>query len=83
MALDDYWNARASKIAASRAWRPKLLCLESYLPDHTLARDLYQSWGTLSRACHVHPYELDPTSDELEGWIDDVAVLTEHLQGFG
>lgn len=77
--LDDFWAERAPAVGSSRAWRPKLLCLDGYLDDHDLGRDVYQTWATLSRACHVHAYELDPTIDELRGWMADVAELRERL----
>lgn len=78
--LDDFWAERAPGVGESRAWRPKLLCLDAYLDDHDLGRDLYQTWATLSRACHVHAYEIDPTIDELRRWMDDVAGLRERLE---
>jgi hypothetical protein len=37
-------------------------------------------WETLSRACHVHAYELDPTADELRSWIDAVADVRYRLR---
>jgi hypothetical protein len=80
VAVDDYWAARAPGVGASRAWRPKLLCLDEYLPDRSVARNVHQTWGALSRACHLHPYELDPTSDELRTWIDAVTQLRDRLQ---
>src|SRR5262245_52314577 len=58
VSIDDYWTQRAPEVGTSRAWRPKLLCLEAYLGDPVLSGDIHQMWATLSRACHVHAYEL-------------------------
>ena len=37
--------------------------------DGTLPAQLHEAWGSLSRACHHHPYELAPTAGELATWI--------------
>jgi hypothetical protein len=33
------------------------------------------AWAALSHACHHHPYELSPTAEELERWMDTVEAL--------
>ncbi|MBM3673042.1 MAG: hypothetical protein FJW86_12805 [Actinobacteria bacterium] len=80
IAIDDFWADRATAVAQSRAWRPKLLCLETYLKDPELGREINQLWAALSRACHVHAYELDPTIDELRGWMDAVTEVELQLR---
>jgi len=37
--------------------------------DATIPAQLHEAWGSLSRACHHHPYELAPTTGELATWI--------------
>lgn len=59
--------------------RPRLLCLREYVPDELAERTSFL-WATLSRACHHHPYELSPTSDEITGWIADTEVLVAELE---
>lgn len=58
--------------------RPRLLCLREYVPDELAERASFL-WATLSRACHHHPYELSPTSDEVNGWIEDTDMLVSEL----
>ena len=58
--------------------RARMLCLPSYVSTAT-AHDAYFLWGTLSRACHQHPYELAPTAQELEDWLSGVEVVTERI----
>jgi hypothetical protein len=59
--------------------RPRLLCLREYVPDELAERTAFL-WATLSRACHHHPYELSPTSDEISGWIDDAESVIGDLE---
>lgn len=66
--LRDFW----ADALTGMGWAPtsvQLLCLPTYLAEPALARDLYDTWAQLSRACHAHPYELPPTIGELERWI--------------
>ena len=71
-ALDAYWRLRQPAVADSYAAQPKLLCLPTYL-DEPLARRAHHAWVALSNACHIGSYDLDPTADELEGWMNAVA----------
>lgn len=52
-----------------------LTCLPFYLSDSHVARRTRQCWNELSTACHAHPYELEPTLPELEGWITEIVNL--------
>ena len=54
--------------------RAQLLCLPS-LMDHRQAKEIAFVWSALSRSVHHHPYEMPPTAEELEGWIDVVESL--------
>lgn len=77
-ALDRYWAAPAPGMEACNA-TTKLLCLRSYVDDPATAHLARQTWASLSRACHHHPYELAPTATELRGWIDDVRDIVAGL----
>ena len=65
-ALDDYWKARGLPLDRC-PMRAQLVCLREYAPadDASTASAFEQTWATLSRACHHHPYELTPTIAEL------------------
>ena len=74
-ALDDLWKRRAPGLEKCSA-RAQLLVLGAYLTKHgDLADRVSYAWVGLSRACHLHAYELPPTADELASWIDTVAQL--------
>jgi hypothetical protein len=73
-ALDDLWRGKRSGIEAANM-RTQLLCLPSFLGDEEFAGRVAHSWGALTRACHQHPYELAPTAQELERWLE----ITQHL----
>jgi hypothetical protein len=77
-ALDDLWRARDLKMDRVSA-RAQLLCLSAYLKDDDLSAEVRHAWGTLSRACHHHPYELAPTSTELRRWIEAVGALVARV----
>ena len=65
-AIDAYWKSRNLPLDRC-SMRAQLVCLREYSPsdDATVAPAIEQTWGTLSRACHHHPYELTPTIAEL------------------
>ena len=73
-ALDAYWRVRQPAVASSWAMQPKLLCLPTYL-DEPLARRAHHAWVSLSNACHIGSYDLDPSADELDGWMNVVAEV--------
>jgi hypothetical protein len=77
-AIADVLATRAPGAERSPA-RARLLCLVEYVPT-PLARQTAFVWGTLSRVCHHHPYELAPTGEELHGWIDAAEVAVERLE---
>ncbi len=69
--LVDFWHSHG----LSFDWcgtRQQLTCLREYLPDKGLAGQLYESWATLTRACHHQPYELAPTLEELTALLGTV-----------
>jgi hypothetical protein len=60
--------------------RAQLICLPTYLRGEAeLAEELSYDWAALSRACHQHPYELPPTSEELHQWIANVERLASYV----
>jgi hypothetical protein len=73
-ALDELWSKQAPGVERAST-RCQLLCLPSYLPDRQLAGRAAHAWAALTRACHHHPYELPPTAEELDGWLDTVEAV--------
>jgi hypothetical protein len=72
--LDELWSQTHPGIERAST-RCQLLCLTGYLPDRRLAGRAAHAWAALTRACHHHPYELPPTADELERWLDAVEAV--------
>ena len=62
--LRRYWDRKAPGVARLNM-RAQLNCLGAYLSPPSLSRDVAFTWHALSRATHHHPYELDPTREEL------------------
>jgi hypothetical protein len=58
--------------------RAKLNCARLHLPS-ALAGDLSYTWHALSRATHHHPYELDPTREELGALLGLCVALVQAL----
>lgn len=77
-ALDDLWRSRGLEMDRVSA-RAQLLCLGVYLKDDDLTASVRHAWGTLSRSCHHHPYELAPTADELRMWVQTARALVERV----
>jgi len=76
--LDQFWERQLPQMRqASRA--TQLACLEQYLKDPEAVWGIRTAWGTLSQACHHHPYELAPTAAELEQWFAAVERLVARL----
>lgn len=69
--VDAYWTERQLPLG-SLPTQAQLVCLRMMTPEGTLPAQLHEAWGSLSRACHHHPYELAPTAEELAAWIDVV-----------
>ncbi len=61
--------------------RTQLLCLPVYLrSDPELAARTAWTWHRLSRACHAHPYELAPGSQEIRQWIEQVEGIVGEVE---
>jgi cytochrome c5 len=69
-------RAHGAELCPARA---QLLCLPEYISTVT-ALEAAVLWGSLSRACHQHPYELAPTWEELAGWLDRVERVASELE---
>ncbi|HZU19332.1 MAG TPA: hypothetical protein VFD01_22390 [Candidatus Dormibacteraeota bacterium] len=72
--LRRFWRGREPGLAEVQNLRCQLVCFTS-LCDRTLGDRVHQAWLALSHACHHHPYELGPTADELQGWMETVEAL--------
>ncbi|MFC7830075.1 hypothetical protein [Streptomyces sp. NPDC057375] len=77
-ALRRYWQARKPQLARCPP-HAQALCLASYA-DQDTARRWSATWGGLSRACHYHGYELEPTQVELRAWRDEVERVVGALE---
>lgn len=67
--LDELWSVRCPGLSETSA-RCQLICLPEFLGDRALAGRVGVAWDGLSRACHLHVYELAPTAEELGGWLE-------------
>jgi hypothetical protein len=67
--MEDLWQLSAPGLEDTTA-RCQLLCLAHFLGDPELAGRIHATWEGLSRSCHIQVYELAPTAEELEGWLE-------------
>lgn len=67
-ALAGIWKSTYPRMEDAR-WSTQLACLDEVVSDPSLVADVRAAWASLSRACHHHHYELDPTAAELDRWI--------------
>jgi hypothetical protein len=74
--LDALWALRSPGMRSTTA-RCQLLCLGYFLRDAELAGRVSLTWSELSRACHLRVYELPPTLEELQTWLECAWVLAE------
>lgn len=78
LTLDAFWHEQAPEVA-SASMRAQLLCLRE-LGDEESGEQASDLWGSLSGACHHHPYDLSPTAGELLAWIEGVEGLGARLR---
>jgi hypothetical protein len=78
-ALDEFWSQNAPGMERAST-TCQLLCLPAYLPDRQLAGKAAHAWAALTRACHHHPYELPPTAEELDRWLEVADAMTHQLR---
>jgi hypothetical protein len=76
-ALARFWASKAPGVEHA-SMRSQLLCLRSYV-DPEVSENVAYAYDGLTRACHHQPYELEPTADELSGWLGDVGALADRL----
>jgi hypothetical protein len=74
--LERYWALRAPGVQRLNM-RAQLGCLGVYLAPAALAREVAFTWHALSRATHHHPYDLDPTREELDSLISAAERLVD------
>ncbi len=77
-ALRQYWHLREPGLERCST-HAQLLCLVVYFRDRDLARQTSAIWSALSRACHHHPYELNPTADELRAWLASARAFADEV----
>ncbi len=77
--MDQLWQLRSPGMRHTSA-RCQLLCLGDFLHDPALAGRVSVTWSALSRACHVHVYELPPTVEELGAWMECAWELAEAVR---
>jgi hypothetical protein len=76
--VHDAWTAIAPAMTDC-PMRSQLICLRGYIRTDLAARTSHL-WWTLSRACHHHAYELAPSAQELERWLDETDTVTLALK---
>ena len=74
--MRDLWRRRAPGVE-TLSLRAQFLCLGEYVRSEELATTAYQTWAALSRACHHHPYDIEPSADALRYWIMTVEHFIE------
>ncbi len=74
-ALSDLWRNSRYPDMAKAGWSSQLSCLSEILSERNRVDDARMAWASLSRACHHHHYELDPTVAELNRWIEQTERL--------
>jgi hypothetical protein len=82
LSLDEFWAQRSMPMIDATA-RGQFLALRLYLDDQDMAAEGHATWALLSRACHHHPYHLQPSRDEVLGWIEAAERFHAVLQSAG
>ena len=77
--LESLWALRCPGMSATSA-RCQLLCLGDFIHDRDLAGRVAVSWDGLTRACHVRVYELAPTAEELQSWLECAWDLADAVE---
>jgi hypothetical protein len=78
-ALETFWMAQVPDMVHVRNTRAQLSCLVGYVDDRRLIADVGFTWQALTRAMHHHPYELDPTREELASLLTATRRVTDEL----
>lgn len=80
LSLEEFWAQRAMPMMLASG-RGQFLGLRLYFSDPDATTEGYVTWALLSRACHHHPYELQPTRDEVLAWVEAAERFHLLLQG--
>lgn len=80
--LEHYWDMQAPAVAGT-SMRAMFLALHAFVDDAGGIADGYATWCRLSRACHHHPYDLAPTSAEVQQWVEAASRFCERLAAEG
>jgi hypothetical protein len=82
LSLAEFWAQRSMPMIDASA-RGQFLALRLYLQDDDATSEGHATWSLLSRACHHHPYDLQPSRDEVLGWIEAAERFHTLLQSAG
>ena len=77
--LATLWELRSPAMAETST-KCQLLCLGDFIHNTELAGRVSLTWNGLSRACHVRVYELAPTADELQSWLECAWELADAVE---
>ena len=79
-ALEDWLDQQSAAWMIAGADRPtttsKLVALTT-LKDAETGESVQSIWNALSRACHHHAYDLQPSAPEIKGLVARVRALDE------
>jgi hypothetical protein len=79
-AIRTFWEDRVPAMVYVRSMRAQLSCLVGYVDDPRLVADIAFTWQALTQATHHHPYELDPTREELASLVSTTERVTDELE---
>jgi hypothetical protein len=77
--LATLWDFRSPGMRETST-KCQLLCLGDFIHQTELAGRVSLTWNGLSRACHVRVYELAPTADELQSWLECAWELADAVE---
>jgi hypothetical protein len=80
--LIDLWSRRSPGLAGCPT-RIQLICLSAAGLEADVAQQVRHTWAALSTACHHHPFEVGPSSQELNQWIGVATRLSEAVESQG
>ncbi|BCS35946.1 hypothetical protein TBR22_A51810 [Luteitalea sp. TBR-22] len=78
LSVGQFWEAHDPGMEAA-SMRAQFLCLHDVELEARVIADARIAYDLLSRACHYHPYELQPTREEVVHWVAAVERFHEAL----
>ncbi len=63
------------------SFKARFLAVQALHPDPPLVAELYNTWSTLSEACHATSYERPPTSEELRRSFEVIDRFLVSIEG--